>query len=160
MSLATSQFSDVLVVQIGARQIEIAEKPQIFLSGLGTKFVNGKPEILKGKPKLEDNISRIVHRTARQNGWLTMSLTDSNLGALAELVRQDLENDTNWWVGQKVPISVSSININFFGVTNIGGVTAKKENGKIKLDIQYVEISTGTQVTTELVIRFGQGGGR
>ncbi len=130
------------------------------LSGLSSSYENGKPQVLAGKAKLEDDISRIVHRTAKQNGWLTMSLTDSNLGTLAELVRLELEKDSNWWVGQKVPISVSSININFFGVTNIGGVTAKKDGSTIKLDIQYVEISTGTQVTTELVIRFGQGGGR
>jgi hypothetical protein len=133
---------------------------QVVLSGLTSSYENGKPQVLAGKAKLEDDISRIVHRTAKQNGWLTMSLTDSSLGTLAELVRLELEQNINWWVGQKVPISVSSININFFGVTNIGGVSAKKENGKIKLDIQYVEISTGTQVTSELVIAFGQGGGR
>jgi hypothetical protein len=132
---------------------------RVVLAGVGNGYANGKPERLVGRDKLEDDIGRIIQRVTRENAWLQMGMTASEFGTLSELIRVELENPVNWWFGQSAPISVSKINIDFFGVTEIGGVRASaKTRDKLSLKIDYVEVQTGTRVTSDLIIPFGRGG--
>ena len=151
-------FTDVTVE---SQSPGIASTRAPLLRGFTTRFdAFGRPLELAGRGMLEEDISFLVRRILTTRGLLRMTFSESDLGNVAKLLQEEIENPENWWSGQATPISLSQVLITLRTVTKVGGVSiSSADDGNLQIQIGYTERATGVVVRVDggdaLVIPFG-----
>jgi hypothetical protein len=131
------------------------------LRGMGVNFKNGRPEQLEGTVKLEDDLHRITLQVLLDAGLMRFPNTPAERGRLSRLIHSALEDETNWWPGQPVPIELDVVAITFFDAKKLTGaqVTQTNTQGNVQdllVSVTYAERVTGAVVNARLVIPFGR----
>ena len=156
-------MSDTFAVTVPASAaIESVLYPRAVLRGFTTRFdAFGRPERLEGIAKLNDDLRFLIKRVLQARALLKITLSEADLGNVAKLLQDEIEDAANWWPGQETPVSLSEVKITLRSVTALGGleVQALEGDGDLLIRVGYVERSTGVIVTVDgedaLVVPFG-----
>jgi hypothetical protein len=137
-------------------------QPGVALRGFDTRFdAFGRPARLEGREKLNSDLGFLIKRVLLARGLLKITLSESDLGNIAKLLQDEIEDPQNWWVGQATPVSLSEVKITLRSESKVGGieVTPLEGDGDLEIKVGYVERATGVVVAVDgadaLIIPFG-----